>query len=44
LRDSGIVSLIAHTAKIVARILKRSFQRKIEHLHGEIDLDLEEEP
>lgn len=36
------MNLIAHIAKIVARVLRRRFQRKIEHLRGEIDLDLEE--
>jgi hypothetical protein len=34
-RDNRTISLIAHTAKIVTRILKRKFERKIEHVLGE---------
>jgi len=37
------ITLIAHTTKIVARILRRGFERKIEDVLGEAQLDLEEE-
>jgi hypothetical protein len=36
------ISLIAHTTKIVARILRRGFVRKTEDVLGEDQLDLEE--
>jgi len=32
-----------HTAKIVAKILRRRIEKKIEDVLGEISLDLEEE-
>jgi hypothetical protein len=37
------ISFIAYTTKIVARILRRGFVRKIEDVLGEDQLDLEEE-
>jgi hypothetical protein len=36
--DHRTISLIAHTAKIVARLLRRRFERKIEDAHGEHQL------
>jgi hypothetical protein len=33
--DHGIISLIAHTARIIARILRRRIQKKIEDVLGE---------
>jgi len=33
--DQHIISLIAHTAKIVAKILRRRIERKIENVLGE---------
>ena len=40
--DHRTISLIAHTAKIVAKILRRKIEKKIE-MYSEISLDLEEE-
>ena len=40
--DHHTISLITHTAKIVAKILRRRIEMKIEDVLGE-DLDLEEE-
>ena len=40
--DHRTISLIAHTAKIVTKILRR-IEKKIEEVLGEISLDLEEE-
>ena len=37
------ISLIAHTATLAARILRREFERKIEEVLGKDQLDLEEE-
>jgi hypothetical protein len=37
------ISLITHTATLAAKILRRRFERKIEGLLGEDQLDLEEE-
>jgi hypothetical protein len=37
------VSLIAHTATLAARILRRRFERKIKDVLGEDQLVLEEE-
>jgi hypothetical protein len=37
------ITLIAHTTKTVARILRQGFERKIESVLGEDQLDLEEE-
>jgi uncharacterized Zn finger protein len=37
------ITLIVHTTKTVARILRRGFKRKIEDVLGEEQLDLEEE-
>jgi hypothetical protein len=34
-RNHRTISLIAHTAKIVARILTKKLERKIEYVHGE---------
>ena len=33
--DHRTISLIAHTAKIVAKILRRRIEKKIEDVHGE---------
>ena len=41
--DHHTISLIAHTAKIVAKILRRRIEKKIEDVLGEDRLDLEEE-
>jgi hypothetical protein len=41
--DHRTISIIAHVAKIVARILRRRIERKIEDALGKISLDLEEE-
>ena len=41
--DHRTISLIAHAAKIIARILRRRIERKIEDVLGVISLDLEEE-
>jgi uncharacterized Zn finger protein len=37
------ISFIANTAKIVAKILRRRIEKKIEDVLGEITLNLEEE-
>jgi len=37
------VCFIAHTAKILAKILRRRIEKKIEDVLGEDSLDLEEE-
>jgi len=37
-----IISLIVHTVTLAARILRREFERKIEDVLGEDQLDLEE--
>ena len=37
------ISLLSQTAKIIAKILRRRIERKIEDVLGEISLDLEEE-
>jgi hypothetical protein len=42
-RDHRILSLIAHTTKIVVRIIRRRIESKIEDVLGEICLDLEGE-
>ena len=41
--DHRTVSLIAHTAKIVAKILRRRIQRKLRMYSKKISMDLEEE-
>jgi len=41
--DHRTIRLIAHTAKIVAKILRRRIEKKIEDVLGKISLDLEEE-
>ena len=41
--DHRTINLIAHTAKIVAEILRRRIEKKIEDVLGEDHLDLEEE-
>jgi hypothetical protein len=41
--DPRTISIIAHTAKIVAWILRRRIERKTEDALGEDRLDLEEE-
>jgi LPS O-antigen subunit length determinant protein (WzzB/FepE family) len=41
--DHCTVSLIAHTAKTVAKILRRRIERKIEDVLREDQFDLEEE-
>jgi hypothetical protein len=41
--DHRTVSLIAHTAKIIAKILRRRFERKIEDVLGEGQFGLQEE-
>jgi len=41
--DHGTISLIAHTTKIVAKILRRRIEKKIEDVLGEDQFDLEEE-
>ena len=33
--DHHTISLIAHTAKIITKILRRRIERKIEAVHGE---------
>jgi hypothetical protein len=41
--DNHIISLIAHTAKIIAKILRRRIERKLRMHLEKISLDLEEE-
>jgi len=41
--DHHTISLIAHTAKIVTKILRRRIEKKIEKYLEKISLDLEEE-
>ena len=41
--DHRTTSLIAHTAKIVTKILRRRIEKIIEEVLGKISLDLEEE-
>ena len=41
--DYRTISLIAHTAKIIVKILKRRIEKKIEDVLREDSLDLEEE-
>ena len=41
--DHRTISLIAHTAEIIAKILRRRIERKIENVLEENSLDLEEE-
>ena len=41
--DHRTISLIAHTAKIVAKILRRRIEKKIEDVLGEDHLDLGKE-
>jgi hypothetical protein len=41
--DHRIISFIAHTAKIVARILRRRIERKLRMYLDKISLGLEEE-
>ena len=41
--DHRTISLIAHTAKIVAKILRRRIEKKMRMYAEKISLDLEEE-
>jgi len=41
--DHRTISLIAHTTKIVAKILRRRIERKLRMYSNSISLDLEEE-
>ena len=41
--DYRTISVIAHTAKIIAKILRRRIEKKTEDVLGEDQLDLEEE-
>jgi len=41
--DHHTISLIAHTAKIVAKILRRRIEKKLRMYSEKISLDLEEE-
>ena len=41
--DRRTISLIAHTAKIVAKILRRRIEKKLRMYSQKISLDLEEE-